>query len=76
MTTAGVFSVVQVHRRGVHEEVSPPPSYRARRRGVPGDDRGSALCRAGFIDGEYLKEYLMTIWGVFCVMQSPSMGST
>ena len=31
-------------------------SYRAHRRGVPDDDRGSALCRAGFIVEEYSKE--------------------
>ena len=53
----------RVHRRGVLE-------------GVPDDNRGSALCRAGFIGGEYLKEYLMTIEGVLCVVQGSSAGST
>ena len=42
----------RVHRRGVLE-------------GVPDDNRGSALCRAGSIGGEYLKEYLMTIGEYF-----------
>ena len=41
-----------VHRRGVLEE-------------VPDDNRGSALCHAESIGGEYLKEYLMTIGECF-----------
>ena len=41
-----------VHRRGVLE-------------GVPDDNKGSALCRAGFIGGEYLGECLMTIGECF-----------
>ena len=54
---------LSVHRLGILE-------------GVPDDNRGSALCRAGFIGGEYLKEYLMTIGGVLCVVQGSSAGNT
>ena len=53
----------RVHRWGVLE-------------GVPDDNMGSVLCRAGSIGGEYLKEYLMTIGGVLCVVQGSSARSS
>ena len=67
----------RVHRRGVLE-------------GVPDDNKGSALCRAGFIGEEFWKECffflsrigivgkecLMTPGEVLCVVHGSSSGST
>ena len=56
MTTAGVFSLVQGSSARSTLRSAFFPSYRTRRRGVPDDDRGSALCRAGFICEESSKQ--------------------